>query len=114
MAEPPIQFVKTNDGVTIAFWAAGAGEPLVWIEHVPLSHLEAEWQMPYFVEPHRAAMASRRVVRFDPRGCGLSERGRFDYSLKTQLIDLQAVVHHLGIDRFAIWGDGLGSRAAIA
>ena len=39
--EPSIQYCKTSDGVTIAYYAIGQGAPLVWME-LPTSHLQAE------------------------------------------------------------------------
>jgi class 3 adenylate cyclase len=44
----------------------------------------------------------RMVVRFDPRGSGLSDRGVGDYTLQARVSDLEAVVDRLGLDRFAI------------
>ena len=42
--EPRIQYAKTTDGVSIAFWTLGEGMPLV---HMPLllSHIQLEWEI---------------------------------------------------------------------
>ena len=69
--EPQIQYAKTSDGVSIAYYAIGEGPALLYL-NMPSSHLEAEWQ----IDPLRMAFtdAARRstFVRLDPRGCGLS------------------------------------------
>jgi len=46
----------------------------------------------------------RTLVRYDPRGMGLSDRGVHDLSLERQVEDLQAVVEAMGLSRFALMG----------
>ena len=41
------------------------------------------------------------LVRYDVRGIGLSDREVVDYSLNVQVLDLEAVVGQLGLDRFS-------------
>ncbi len=45
--EPRIQYAKTEDGVSIAFWTLGEGMPLVSMPH-PFSHLQLDWEIPEF------------------------------------------------------------------
>src|SRR4030067_709391 len=56
----------------------------------------------------------RMLVRYDGRGSGLSDREVSDYSLEAWLLDLEAVVERLGLERFALWGSGLAGPTAIA
>jgi len=42
--EPRIQYARTEDGVSIAFWTLGEGPPLVQMPNFPLSHTQLDWQ----------------------------------------------------------------------
>ena len=44
--EPRIQYAKTSDGVSIAYWVLGKGMPLVYASSPPFNHLQMEWQIP--------------------------------------------------------------------
>ena len=44
MMEPRIQYAKTSDGVSIAFWTLGDGIPIVRTPPLGFSHLQLEWQ----------------------------------------------------------------------
>ena len=46
MAEPRIQYAKTKDGVSIAYWTLGEGLPVVVMASPPFSHIQLEWQWP--------------------------------------------------------------------
>ena len=78
MPAPRIQYARAPDGVNIAFTTYGeAGAPLVYLEPPHMSHLQGEWQMPWNRLTHKLERLSARrmVVRLDPRGSGLSDRG---------------------------------------
>src|SRR3972149_7037605 len=104
--EPRIQYAKTKDGVSIAFWTLGEGMPLVQMQMPPWSHIQAEWQWPGFRAYYERLMGDRRLVRYDSRGSGLSDRDVTDYSLAAHLLDLEAVVARLGLERFALMAGG--------
>lgn len=53
------------------------------------------------------------LVRYDPRGTGMSDRDVGDLSPELWLKDLEAVVDALGLDRFALLGMSQGGPAAI-
>lgn len=55
-----------------------------------------------------------RVVRFDGRGTGLSDRAGADFTLAAQVRDLAAVVDQLGLSRFALAGMLTGAPMALA
>jgi pimeloyl-ACP methyl ester carboxylesterase/DNA-binding CsgD family transcriptional regulator len=54
-----------------------------------------------------------RVVRYDCRGTGLSDRDHIDFGTDAQARDLAAVADHYGLASFALWGSIGGSPAAI-
>ncbi len=101
--EPRIQYAKTSDGVSIAFSTLGEGMPLV---HMPLmfSHIQLEWQWPECRRWYERLAEKRKLVRYDGRGAGLSERDVSDYSLDARVLDLEAIVDRLGLERFALLG----------
>jgi len=112
--EPRIQYAKTSDGVSIAYCVTGEGAPLVHLGWFPLSHLQVEWQIPEFRRWYERLAAKRMLVRYDGRGTGLSERDVTDWSLDAQLLDLEAMVDRLRIERFALFGSLHSGPVAIA
>jgi class 3 adenylate cyclase/pimeloyl-ACP methyl ester carboxylesterase len=101
--EPRIQYVRTADEVSIAFWTLGEGLPFVILPPPPVSHVELEWQMPEYRSWYEYLARSRKIVRYDSRGFGLSEREVSDFSLDSQVLDLEAVVDRLGLEKFALF-----------
>lgn len=69
---PNVRFTTTADGVTIGFWETGSGPPLLLAQNRSLSHAELEWAVPSMAALYRELARYFRVVRFDPRGAGLS------------------------------------------
>ena len=102
--EPRIQYAKTTDGVSIAFSTLGEGVPLVSMPSLPWSHIQREWQVPVMRRLWERTAEKARLIQYDSRGSGLSERRVTDYSLDAHLLDLQAVVDRLG------FGDSTAAR----
>jgi class 3 adenylate cyclase len=107
--EPRIQYAKTKDGVNIAYWVAGRGPPIVWVPEPPFSHIQLERRNPLFRMSFDFFAAKRSVVRFDPRGLGLSDRDVDGLSIDSRILDLEAVVDRLGFETFALFA---ATRAA--
>ncbi len=112
--EPRIQYAKTKDGVSIAFWTLGEGVPLLSMPNPPFSHIQLEWQIPEWRRYDEWLAERRMLVRYDGRGNGLSDRDVADYSLEGHVLDLEAVVGHLGLERFALMAPLHSGPAAIA
>jgi len=111
---PPVQYVKTSDAVTIAFTTAGSGPPLVWVQPPFSSHVQLDWEQPILRAGfERLVAAGMTLVRFDPRGSGLSDRDVADISLVARARDLEAVIGRLGFDRFAVIAIEFGAIPAI-
>jgi class 3 adenylate cyclase len=111
--EPRIQYAQTADGVSIAFWTMGEGMPFV---HMPFlfSHTQLEWQIPELRRWYEQLAEKRKLVRYDGRGSGLSDRDVADHSLDARVMDLEAVADRLGLERFALFGMTIGGPVAIA
>lgn len=97
-----VQYASTSDGVSIAHWAMGNGVPLVIPPILSTSHLEMEWQIVSRRAVYEGLARDARVVRYDCRGMGMSQRDAIDFSIDAACRDLDAVVDRLGIDKFAL------------
>ncbi len=102
--EPRIQYAKTKDGVSIAYWTMGEGTPIVFAPAIPYSHIQQGWQWPGYRAFYEGLMRGRNLVSYDGRGSGLSDRDVNEYSLDAHLLDLEAVVDRVGLERFALFG----------
>jgi pimeloyl-ACP methyl ester carboxylesterase/DNA-binding CsgD family transcriptional regulator len=108
-----IRFTRSGDGTRIAFATAGDGYPLLKAGHW-LGHLEYDWQTPVW-QPWISGLAARyRLVRFDSRGCGLSDRDVDDLSLDALVADMEAVADAAGLERFALLGPSQGGAISVA
>ena len=112
--EPSIRYTKSGDGTSIAFWEMGEGPPLVVTPATPFTHVQLEWEVPESRRWLEALMMGHRLVRYDARGFGMSDRSATDFTLDAHCADLDAVVTALGLERFALYGTGDSAMAAIA
>jgi pimeloyl-ACP methyl ester carboxylesterase len=112
--EPRIQYAKTADGVNIAFWTLGKGMPYVQMPPPPYSHIQLEWQDPGWRRWYERLAEKRKLVRYDGRGSGLSDRNVADYSVDAQMLDLEAVAERLGLQRFVLVGSFAAAPVAVA
>jgi pimeloyl-ACP methyl ester carboxylesterase/DNA-binding CsgD family transcriptional regulator len=115
MSQPAqqIRFCTSRDGTRVAFAFSGAGPSLVraaqWI-----SHLDFDRDNPV-IGPWLSLLARRHtLIRYDPRGCGLSDREDVGFSLPKQIEDLEAVVEATGLKRFVLFGATAGGITATA
>ena len=106
-------FCRTKDGVNIAVACVGQGMPLVCIP-TWATHLEHDWQSPIRGPLCRFLADRVRLVRYDGRGFGLSDRDITDISFTTFERDLEAVVDALHLRRYAVLGISQGAATAIA
>lgn len=110
--EQQIRFCRTEDGVTLAYASSGAGPPLVkaasW-----LTHLDHDWNSS--VWRHWLVELSRhhRLVRYDERGCGLSDWDIAAPSFDSWVHDLETVVDATGLERFPLLGISQGAAVAV-
>ena len=110
--EQTIRFLKTSDGVRLAYAVAGSGPPLVKAANW-LSHLEFDWQSPVWRHWFAYLADGRQLIRYDARGCGLSDWEVVEFALPAQVADLEAVVAATGLERFPLLGISQGGTIAI-
>jgi class 3 adenylate cyclase len=105
MMEPRIQYAQTADGVSIAFWTLGEGTPIVVTPAMGgPNHINLWWQWPECRAWLERSAQNGRLVGYDLRGYGLSDRAVTDFSLDARVADLEAVADRLELDRFILWG----------
>src|SRR2546425_4573357 len=86
-----IRYLQTADGVKLAWAEAGAG-PVVVKAANWLTHLEYEWESPVWKHWLQFFSAHFRFVRYDERGCGMSDWQGGALSLDQWAADLEAVI----------------------
>ncbi|HXG37033.1 MAG TPA: alpha/beta fold hydrolase [Dehalococcoidia bacterium] len=107
-----IRFCTTSDGVRIAYGTVGEGPPIVKAPNW-LTHLEYEWQNPVWRHWWQELAVDHQVIRFDQRGCGLSDWDVEDLSFQSWVRDLETVVEASGVGKFALLGISQGGAVAI-
>lgn len=107
-----IRFATAPDGVKIAFAESGSGPPLLRAGHW-MTHLEWDGQTPLWSPLLQGLSARHRLVRYDLRGCGLSDRDIGAMSLDGVVSDLAAVADAAGLEHFALLGMSLGGAASV-
>jgi DNA-binding winged helix-turn-helix (wHTH) protein/pimeloyl-ACP methyl ester carboxylesterase len=108
-----IRFCTARDGTRIAYSTVGTGPPLAKAANW-LSHIEYEWDSPVWGHWIREISRRHQLVRWDERGCGLSDWNAEDLSLDAWVRDQETVVDTLGLERFVLLGISQGGAVAAA
>ena len=108
-----IRFTRSRDGTMIAYAKSGSGPPLVRAANW-LTHLEFDWESPVWRHWLRELSRRHTLIRYDERGCGLSDREVDDLSFESWVADLEAVVDAAGLERFPLFGMSQGGPVGIA
>ncbi|WP_413876736.1 alpha/beta fold hydrolase [Albidovulum sp.] len=108
-----IRFCTSADGTRIAVSCEGSGPVLLraahWLTHVVYDHESPVWR-PWI----RGLSRDRCYVRYDQRGCGLSDRFEREISFKVWMEDPEAVAATLPDRPFALLGMSQGGALAIS
>jgi pimeloyl-ACP methyl ester carboxylesterase/DNA-binding winged helix-turn-helix (wHTH) protein len=112
-ARQEIRYCTTSDGIRLAYATIGNGPPLVKASNW-LTHLDFEWDSPIWRHWYGALSLHHRLVRYDERGNGMSQRDVPDVSFDTWVRDLETVVDAAGLGRFPLLGISRGGPIAIA
>ena len=108
-----IRFCKSADGTGLAYALSGSGLPILRAQHW-ITHLEYDFQSPVW-KPILDELSRRfRLVRFDQRGCGLSDANPADISFDAWVRDLETIADAAALERFPIIGLSQGASIAIA
>ncbi|MCV7256342.1 alpha/beta fold hydrolase [Mycobacterium hackensackense] len=115
-APPPrqhIAFCRAADGVRLAYAVAGEGPPLVRAANW-MTHLGYDIESPVWRHWVRDLAARHTFIRYDERGCGLSDWEAVDFTFDDWVADLETVVEALGLERFPLLGVSQGGAVAVA
>ncbi len=113
LLEQQIRFCTTPDGVRIAYATVGNGPPLVRTAHW-LTHLQFDVDSPVWRHWIREFSTYHRYIRYDERGCGLSDWEVKDFSFDAWVRDLETVVDSIGLEKFVLLGVSQGGAVSIA
>jgi pimeloyl-ACP methyl ester carboxylesterase len=115
MPPPETRYVKTPDGVHIAYQVFGAGPTDLVVVMGWMTNIEAMWDEPSFARMLTRLGTFARVILFDKRGCGLSDRVPPNAlpSLETRMDDLRAVMDAVGSGRAVLYGISEGGPMAM-
>ncbi len=109
-----IRYVRTGDGVQLAWAEAGTGPVLIKASNW-LTHLEYEWESPVWRHWIRFFSDHFRFVRHDERGCGMTDWNVCDISFERRVEDLEAVVAAADPrEPFALLGISQGAATCVA
>jgi pimeloyl-ACP methyl ester carboxylesterase len=113
---PDIRYAKTGDGVHIAYLVIGEGPIDIVYPGTGHSNIDLAWRMPTLRRYLRKIASLGRLIYFDPRGMGSSDRigsGQLP-TLESQMADVLAVMDAVGSDRAAVLGaDATGPMAIL-
>jgi pimeloyl-ACP methyl ester carboxylesterase len=108
---PETRYTKSGE-VHIAYQVTGDGPlDLVFVPGF-VSHLEAQWDDPDGATMLRRLSRFSRLIRFDKRGTGLSDRGPIP-TLEQRMDDVRAVMDAAGSERAALFGISEGGPMSL-
>jgi pimeloyl-ACP methyl ester carboxylesterase len=108
---PETCYAKSGD-VSIAYQVTGEGPfDLVWVQGF-VSNVELGWQMPTLAAFNRRLARFCRLIRFDKRGTGMSDRVGIA-TLETRMDDVRAVMDAVGSPRAALLGSSEGGPLSL-
>src|SRR5215510_9001641 len=109
---PATRYVKSDD-VHIAYQVVGEGSlDLIFVPGF-VSHIEAVWQSPAASAVLRRLASFCRLILFDKRGTGMSDRGSQDFTLEQRMHDVQAVLDAIGCKQAALFGVSEGGPMSL-
>ena len=107
------RFCTTKDDIRLAYTVNGSGYPVVktgnWI-----SHQELEWDSPLIGPMTRDLSVRYRLISYDGRGTGLSDRNVSEFSLDTMVEDMETVVDANKLEKFSVLAYSQSCMVSIA
>jgi pimeloyl-ACP methyl ester carboxylesterase len=112
---PETRYAKTADGIHVAYQVVGAGPVDMVFVMGWASNIEAMWDDPDFARFLTRLASFSRLILFDKRGVGLSDRVPDDRlpSLETRMDDVRAVMDAAGSERAVVFGVSEGGPMSI-
>ncbi len=111
---PETRWARAVDGACIAYQEFGEGPGALVFVYGWLSHVEIVWECPQWARQLRRMAKHMRVLHFDKRGVGMSDRLGTAPSLDVQMDDIRAVMDAAGVERAMLCSEGWISPALAA
>jgi len=109
---PEVQYAKSGE-LNIAYQVTGEGPfDLVFVPGY-VTHMELQWAMPGFAPFLEELSSFCRLIRFDKRGTGMSDRVSGAPTLEARMDDVRAVMDAVGSKRAAFYGLSEGAAMSI-
>lgn len=109
---PRVRFAR-SDGVDIAYQVLGDGPiDLVFVEGF-MTHRQVMWELPAYARFCERLAEFSRLILFDKRGMGMSDRVAGATTLETRMDDIRAVMDAVGSERAAVMGESEGGPLSI-
>jgi class 3 adenylate cyclase len=109
---PDTRYVKTDD-VYVAYQVVGDGPfDLLFVPGF-VSNVEAAWRDPDQSAFFRRLASFCRLILFDKRGTGMSDRGTHDFTLEQRMHDVQAILDAVGSKQAALFGVSEGGPMSL-
>jgi pimeloyl-ACP methyl ester carboxylesterase len=112
LSAPETRYAKSGD-ISIAFQVVGEGPLDLVIVPGFISHVDLLWQQRGYPEWIDRLASFARVIMFDKRGTGASDRDVGDSTLEDRMDDLRAVLDAVGSTRSALFGFSEGGALAV-
>jgi class 3 adenylate cyclase len=109
--QPETKYARSGD-IRIAYQVTGEGSVDVTWAPGTVSHLDLDWDLPAKARFIRSLSAFCRLIRFDKRGTGLSDRPLAIATLEERTDDIRAVMDAAGSERSVILGVSEGASMA--
>jgi class 3 adenylate cyclase len=113
MAELPSTHYVKSDDVHIAYQVIGEGPFDLLVVPGFVSNVETIWQSPEQSAFFRRLASFCRVILFDKRGTGMSDRGSQIFSLEQRMHDVRAILDAVGSERAALFGISEGGPMSL-
>ena len=107
-----IRFCTSSDGVKLAYAVSGEGPPLV-MSATWLTHLEHQWRSFAWRPWLEAFSCEYKLLRYDARGCGLSDRDAGNLSFENWIKDFECVIEAASFRKFDVLATCWGGPVAI-
>jgi DNA-binding SARP family transcriptional activator/pimeloyl-ACP methyl ester carboxylesterase len=112
-AVPRTRYAQTDDGIHIAYQVLGEGEQDILFVPGLMSHLELLWEDDETADFYRRLAKLGRLIMFDKRDTGLSDRAPGDMSLEERMEDVRTVMRAAGSSRAVLFGYSEGAPMSI-
>jgi DNA-binding SARP family transcriptional activator/pimeloyl-ACP methyl ester carboxylesterase len=108
----PVRYVRRDD-VSIAYQPVAGGPRDLLLVPGWISHLALDWEEPRWLEWCERVTSFARLIRFDKRGTGLSDRPSGEQPFEERMEDARAVLDAAGVERAHVMGWSEGGALAV-